>query len=236
MNHCEKKILFAVLKRQWKKERKSQDQINQERREIPLALVPFCVCVCVFVCVIFLIFLISVYVQLEIAPKESLWKNNSFGVKKRQWKKERKKEEPRSKQERYPFLYYPSLSLSLYMGCCESALGTHPEREHQHQQQQEQGLNPPLNTHPLSSAATTAAGGVPSFSEFSLSDLKAATNNFSPDYIVSESGERAPNLVYKGRLQNRRWIAVKKFTKLAWPDPKQFAVIVLFLLGYVRLV
>ncbi|KAE9448647.1 hypothetical protein C3L33_19459, partial [Rhododendron williamsianum] len=120
------------------------------------------------------------------------------------------------------------------MGCCESALGTHPEREHQHQQQQEQGLNPPLNTHPLSSAATTAAGGVPSFSEFSLSDLKAATNNFSPDYIVSESGERAPNLVYKGRLQNRRWIAVKKFTKLAWPDPKQFAVIVLFLLGYLR--
>ncbi|KAL3643380.1 Serine/threonine-protein kinase bsk1 [Castilleja foliolosa] len=29
----------------------------------------------------------------------------------------------------------------------------------------------------------------------------------------------------KGRLQNRRWIAVKKFPKLAWPDPKQFAVI-----------
>jgi BR-signaling kinase len=69
-----------------------------------------------------------------------------------------------------------------------------------------------------------------SFTEFSLADLKAATNNFSPEFIVSESGEKAPNVVYKGRLQNhdnnnnRSWIAVKKFTKLAWPDPKQFAV------------
>nr|GMD65254.1 probable serine/threonine-protein kinase At4g35230 [Ipomoea batatas] len=27
----------------------------------------------------------------------------------------------------------------------------------------------------------------------------------------------------KAALQNRRWIAVKKFTKTAWPDPKQFA-------------
>lgn len=67
-------------------------------------------------------------------------------------------------------------------------------------------------------------GGIPSFSEFSFADLKAATNNFSSDNIVSESGEKAPNLVYKGRLQNRRWIAVKKFTKMAWPEPKQFAV------------
>ncbi|KAA3490238.1 putative serine/threonine-protein kinase isoform X1 [Gossypium australe] len=71
-----------------------------------------------------------------------------------------------------------------------------------------------------------AASGVPHFSEFSLAELKAATNNFSSDFIVSESGEKAPNVVYKGRLQNdtnRRWIAIKKFAKLAWPDPKQFA-------------
>lgn len=61
------------------------------------------------------------------------------------------------------------------------------------------------------------------FSEYSFSDLKAATNNFSSEFIVSESGEKAPNLVYKGRLKNQRWIAVKKFTRLAWPDPKQFA-------------
>ncbi|XP_073278493.1 serine/threonine-protein kinase BSK1-like isoform X1 [Primulina huaijiensis] len=68
-----------------------------------------------------------------------------------------------------------------------------------------------------------AATGVPSFSEFSFADLKSATNNFSPDFIVSESGEKAPNIVYKGRLQNGRWIAVKKFPKMAWLDPKQFA-------------
>uniref|UniRef100_A0A6N2K3K2 non-specific serine/threonine protein kinase n=1 Tax=Salix viminalis TaxID=40686 RepID=A0A6N2K3K2_SALVM len=72
-------------------------------------------------------------------------------------------------------------------------------------------------------------GAVLSFTEFSLADLRAATNNFSPEFIVSESGEKAPNVVYKGRLQNhdnnnnRSWIAVKKFTKFAWPDPKQFA-------------
>ncbi|KAL0360423.1 UNVERIFIED_CONTAM: Serine/threonine-protein kinase BSK1 [Sesamum radiatum] len=58
------------------------------------------------------------------------------------------------------------------------------------------------------------------FAEFSLAELKSATNNFSSDNIVSESGEKAPNVVYEGRLQNQRWIAVKKFTKMAWPDPK----------------
>lgn len=67
------------------------------------------------------------------------------------------------------------------------------------------------------------AAVIPSFSSFSLPELKSATNNFSSDLIVSESGERAPNVVYKGHLQNGRWIAVKKFTKMAWPDPKQFA-------------
>ncbi|GJZ79661.1 probable serine/threonine-protein kinase [Tanacetum coccineum] len=66
-------------------------------------------------------------------------------------------------------------------------------------------------------------GGVPVFSEYSLGDLKGATNGFSSDFIVSESGEKAPNVVYKGRLQNKRWIAVKKFSKMAWPDTKQFA-------------
>ncbi|GFP88228.1 probable serine/threonine-protein kinase at4g35230 [Phtheirospermum japonicum] len=55
-------------------------------------------------------------------------------------------------------------------------------------------------------------------------ELKSATNNFSSDSIVSEGGEKAPNVVYEGRLVNQRWIAIKKFTKMAWPDPKQFAV------------
>ncbi|KAF8406690.1 hypothetical protein HHK36_008781 [Tetracentron sinense] len=107
------------------------------------------------------------------------------------------------------------------MGCIQSSFYavTHPEKDRHHNQ------NPHLNHSPPSAAGaeSAAAGGVPPFSDFSLSDLKAATNNFSSDFIVSESGEKAPNLVYKGRLQNRGWIAVKKFTKMAWPDPKQFA-------------
>ncbi|XP_058098493.1 serine/threonine-protein kinase BSK1-like isoform X2 [Magnolia sinica] len=115
------------------------------------------------------------------------------------------------------------------MGCCQSYClrETHPEKEQQNQLHQQ---NPTFNSHnhhhhqaSAFDAEAVGAGGVPPFSEFSLSDLKAATNNFSSDFIVSESGEKAPNLVYKGRLQNRCWIAVKKFSKMAWPDPKQFA-------------
>lgn len=108
------------------------------------------------------------------------------------------------------------------MGCCESTFlsETNPEKE-----QNQHNQNPPLSHPPPTPGEAKAdGGGVPSFSEFSLADLKAATNNFSSDHIVSESGEKAPNLVYKGRLQSRRRIAVKKFTKMAWPDPKQFAV------------
>ncbi|XAR61562.1 Non-specific serine/threonine protein kinase [Bertholletia excelsa] len=101
------------------------------------------------------------------------------------------------------------------MGCCESSYlkdinllkGHRSGRNHR----QSNGL-----------AGGDAAGGVQAFSEFSLEDLKAATNDFSSDCIVSEGGEKAPNMVYKGRLRNQRWIAVKKFTKMAWPDPKQF--------------
>ncbi|XXG59963.1 hypothetical protein AAC387_Pa04g1959 [Persea americana] len=111
------------------------------------------------------------------------------------------------------------------MGCCQSCFrtGTHPEKIHEGHQK-----NPAFSRlHPSSAAADAQGGGgigaVPPFSEFSLSDLKSATNSFSSDFIVSGAGERAPNLVYKGVLHNGRSIAVKKFTKMAWPDPKQFA-------------
>jgi hypothetical protein len=65
---------------------------------------------------------------------------------------------------------------------------------------------------------------IPPFTEYSLEELRAATNYFNSDNIVSESGEKAPNVVYKGRMDNNRWIAVKKFPKVAWPDTKQFMV------------
>ncbi|KAL6142208.1 hypothetical protein ACLB2K_060491 [Fragaria x ananassa] len=64
----------------------------------------------------------------------------------------------------------------------------------------------------------------PNFTEFGFDQLKAATCGFSSDNIVSEHGEKAPNVVYKGKLDNNaeRWIAVKRFNKLAWPDSRQF--------------
>lgn len=66
---------------------------------------------------------------------------------------------------------------------------------------------------------------IPGFSEFSLEDLKAATNGFSMYNIISEHGDKAPNIVYKGKLNNNdRWIAIKRFHKTAWPDSRQFIV------------
>ncbi|KAH8509692.1 hypothetical protein Peur_051482 [Populus x canadensis] len=132
------------------------------------------------------------------------------------------------------------------MGCCQSSFLKLPfsddnknnrreqeqRRENQQQQQHvrtKHSSQPTNGTEKSSCLGGGGGAGVPSFTEFSFADLKAATNNFSPEFIVSESGEKASNVVYKGRLQNqnnsnnRSWIAVKKFTKLAWPDPKQFA-------------
>ncbi|KAK9677487.1 hypothetical protein RND81_11G146400 [Saponaria officinalis] len=108
------------------------------------------------------------------------------------------------------------------MGCCHSSIL--PKKNHHHSTSPPHHLHqppppPPTTTTPTTTTTTT----VPAFAEFSFSDLKSATNNFSTEFIVSESGEKAPNLVYKGKLKNQQWIAVKKFTKLAWPDPKQFA-------------
>ncbi|XP_062019744.1 serine/threonine-protein kinase BSK1-like [Rosa rugosa] len=127
------------------------------------------------------------------------------------------------------------------MGCCESSFlprrlrrQTKEEKNNrQQQQQQNKSAASAFNATSFANGPPELSNGndavaAPGFSEFSLAELKTATNNFSSEFIVSESGEKAPNVVYKGRLQNnnnnnRRWIAVKKFTKLAWPDPKQFA-------------
>ncbi|CAH8356325.1 unnamed protein product [Eruca vesicaria subsp. sativa] len=62
----------------------------------------------------------------------------------------------------------------------------------------------------------------PSFREFSLEQLKFATNGFSSENIVSEHNERVPNIVYKGSLNDGRMIAVKRFQRLSWPDPSEF--------------
>ncbi|XVE64844.1 hypothetical protein DITRI_Ditri07aG0134700 [Diplodiscus trichospermus] len=63
---------------------------------------------------------------------------------------------------------------------------------------------------------------LPAFREYSIETLKMATSGFSVENIVSEHGEKAPNVVYKGKLENQRRIAVKRFNRSAWPDARQF--------------
>lgn len=66
------------------------------------------------------------------------------------------------------------------------------------------------------------AGNLPAFKEFSFEQLKNATSGFATENIVSEHGEKAPNVVYKGKLENQVRIAVKRFNRSAWPDSRQF--------------
>lgn len=67
-------------------------------------------------------------------------------------------------------------------------------------------------------------GKVPAFREYGLGELRKATNGFSSEFIVSESGEKAPNVVYRGKLEGtNRLVAVKRFSRQSWPDAKQFA-------------
>ncbi|RID78067.1 hypothetical protein BRARA_A00922 [Brassica rapa] len=63
---------------------------------------------------------------------------------------------------------------------------------------------------------------VPCFKEFEFSELEKVTNGFSPSCIVSEGGEKAPNVVYRGKLEGNRLVAIKRFSKQSWPDAHQF--------------
>lgn len=65
---------------------------------------------------------------------------------------------------------------------------------------------------------------LPAFREYTIDTLKMATSGFAVENIVSEHGEKAPNVVYKGKLENQRRIAVKRFNRSAWPDARQFLV------------
>ncbi|KAG5574044.1 hypothetical protein H5410_063810 [Solanum commersonii] len=62
----------------------------------------------------------------------------------------------------------------------------------------------------------------PTFCEFTFEQLRIATSAFAVENIVSEHGEKAPNVVYKGKLENQRPVAVKRFNRSAWPDSRQF--------------
>jgi BR-signaling kinase len=67
-------------------------------------------------------------------------------------------------------------------------------------------------------------GDLPTFREYTVDQLKQATSGFAVENIVSEHGEKAPNVVYKGKLENQVRIAVKRLNRSAWPDARQFLV------------
>ncbi|CAI0470392.1 unnamed protein product [Linum tenue] len=62
----------------------------------------------------------------------------------------------------------------------------------------------------------------PAFREFTFEQLKNASSGFAGENIVSEHGEKAPNVVYKGKLENQTKIAIKRFNRMAWADARQF--------------
>lgn len=66
------------------------------------------------------------------------------------------------------------------------------------------------------------ADDLPTFREYTIEQLRKATSGFAAENIVSEHGEKAPNIVFKGKLENQRRIAVKRFSRSAWPDARQF--------------
>lgn len=65
---------------------------------------------------------------------------------------------------------------------------------------------------------------IQNFKEFDLNELRKATNGFSPSCIVSEGGEKAPNVVYRGKLEGNHLVAIKRFSRQSWPDAQQFVV------------
>uniref|UniRef100_A0A1D1Z5Z3 non-specific serine/threonine protein kinase n=1 Tax=Anthurium amnicola TaxID=1678845 RepID=A0A1D1Z5Z3_9ARAE len=83
--------------------------------------------------------------------------------------------------------------------------------------------NSVLESSDLENGGGAEQGTVPVFNEYGLEELRAATGGFSPETIVSEHGEKAPNVVYRGHLSaGDRVVAVKRFNKSAWPDARQF--------------
>ncbi|CAA7023097.1 unnamed protein product [Microthlaspi erraticum] len=118
------------------------------------------------------------------------------------------------------------------MGCCQSAF-LKPSSLHAKKTSDDLGKR--TNRHRHRNHNNNEGGGgrrwhfsnVPDFSEFFAADLRDATNNFSVNSVVSVSSDQTPNVVYQGCLRkkdkNIRRIAVKKFSKSTWPDPKQFA-------------
>lgn len=102
----------------------------------------------------------------------------------------------------------------LKMGCLQSKTA--------HVQSPDQEPSQPDSKTDLANGDQVDQDQVPAFKEFGLAELRSATNGFSNDLIVSESGEKAPNVVYRGKLRSNGIVAIKRFSKQSWPDPQQF--------------
>ncbi|KAG6636802.1 serine/threonine-protein kinase BSK7-like isoform X1 [Carya illinoinensis] len=81
---------------------------------------------------------------------------------------------------------------------------------------------PVAETHDVENEENNEAGRLPAFNEYTIDQLRNATSGFAVENIVSEHGEKAPNVVYKGKLENQMRVAVKRFNRSAWPDARQF--------------
>ncbi|XP_039123563.1 probable serine/threonine-protein kinase BSK3 [Dioscorea cayenensis subsp. rotundata] len=74
-----------------------------------------------------------------------------------------------------------------------------------------------LETPDVESEVKSEGDGLPVFQEYSFEQLRLATFGFAVENIVSEHREKAPNVVYKEKLDAQRRIAVKRFNHAAWP-------------------
>ncbi|KAF5460674.1 hypothetical protein F2P56_020527 [Juglans regia] len=81
---------------------------------------------------------------------------------------------------------------------------------------------PVAETNSIENEGKSEVGDLPAFIEYTIDQLRDATSGFSVENIVSEHGEKAPNVVYQGKLENQMRIAVKRFNRSAWPDARQF--------------
>ncbi|CAN8271298.1 unnamed protein product [Cochlearia groenlandica] len=86
------------------------------------------------------------------------------------------------------------------MGCCYSLSSIEDSQQQTNKKEEEDSL----------------------LTKFSFSDLKNATNNFNLENIVSENVDEDSNIVYKGLLRNRGFVAIKILKNIAWPDPGKF--------------
>ncbi|KAH7669143.1 Non-specific serine/threonine protein kinase protein [Dioscorea alata] len=112
------------------------------------------------------------------------------------------------------------------MGCCVSSS---PQPENPNSNNDDHHHAPEANANrPHHPPSQPSAGGTAPIPHYTLAEIMEATNGFSFENIISEGGaSREPganvlNSVYRGCLHSGEQIAVKRFSRDAWPDEEQF--------------